>query len=311
LMASPYILKVGLTNTTLDSWESSVSANRISWDGQSPGHIIPTMGILGVWFDFDSMYNIKMVDGRFFSRDFLTDFKESCLINETAVKELALENPIGIKIKAGDMERKVIGVIQDFHFSSLHEEIEPLFLALGWAIDIFSIKLHPKYVGEGIAFVESKFDEIIPNEPFIYEFLDQNVQDLYDEEEKIQMIMKFSSFLTIFISCLGLFGLSSFLVERRYREIAIRKVNGASVFQIARRFVIDFVKLVMIAIILAFPVGYYFSINWLNNFAYKVNLTWQMFLVAGIIVIVVAFVTVSYQVVKAAGRNPVDSLKYE
>jgi putative ABC transport system permease protein len=311
LLSSPYVLNVCPSNTTLDSWESSVSAHRISWDGQEPGHIIPTMGILGVWFDFDTMYNLLMVDGRFFSPEFLTDIKQTCVINETAVKDMGLENLIGKKVIAGDLERKVIGVVKDFHFSSLHEKIEPLMIVFGWAVDMFCIRVHPEHEKEALAFIESKFKEIIPNEPFNYERLDQNVKELYEDEEKILMIMNFSSILAIFISCLGLFGLSSFMIERKYREIAIRKVNGASILQIARMFVIDFVKLVIIAIVIALPVGYFLSANWLNNFAYKINLTWQMFFISGIIVIVVAIATVSFQVIRAAGRNPVDSLKYE
>jgi len=311
LLASPYVLNVCPSNTTLDSWESSVSAHRISWDGQAPGHIVPTMGILGVWFDFDTMYNLKMVDGRFFSKDFITDIKQSCVINETAAKDMDLKNPVGKKIKAGDLERTVIGVVKDFHFSSLHDRIEPLLISLGWGIDMFCIRIHPEQEEEALAFIEGKFKEIIPNEPFIYERLDQNVKDLYEDEEKILMIMNFSSFLAIFISCLGLFGLSSFMVERRYKEIAIRKVNGASIIQLARMFVIDFVKLVLIAIVLALPLGYFLSVNWLNNFAYKIQMSWQMFFISGIIVIVVALATVSFQVIRAAGRNPVDSLKYE
>ena len=311
LLSSPYVLNVCPSNTTLDSWESSVSAHRISWDGQEPGHIIPTMGILGVWFDFDTMYNLQMVDGRFFSPEFLTDIKQTCVINETAVKDMGLENPIGKKVIAGDLERKVIGVVKDFHFSSLHEKIEPLMIVFGWAVDMFCIRVHPEHEEEALAFIESKFKEIIPNEPFNYERLDQNVKELYKDEEKILMIMNFSSILAIFISCLGLFGLSSFMIARKYREIAIRKVNGASILQIARMFVIDFVKLVIIAIAMALPVGYFLSIDWLNNFAYKIHMTWQMFFITGIIVIVVAIATVSFQVIRAAGRNPVDSLKYE
>jgi len=311
LLASPYVLNVCPSNTTLDSWESSVSANRISWEGQAPGHIIPTMGILGVWFDFDSMYNLKMVDGRFFSMEFLSDIKQSCVINETAVKDMGMENPIGKKVTAGDMEQTVIGVVKDFHFSSLHDRIEPLIIVFGWGVDMFCIRMHPEQEEEALAFIESKFKEIIPNEPFIYEYLNQNVKGLYAEEEKIHVIMYFSSILAIFISCLGLFGLSSFMVERRYREIAIRKVNGASILQIVHIFVIDFVKLVFIAIVLALPLGYYLSVNWLNNFAYKIQMSWQLFFIAGLIVIIVALATVSLQVIRAAGRNPVDSLKYE
>nr|NQU90435.1 ABC transporter permease [Bacteroidota bacterium] len=311
LQNSPYILNVCPSNTTLDSWESSVGGNEVSWEGQTPGHILSILGILGVGFNFDTMYNLTMVDGRFFSKDFTTDIKGGCVVNETAVKNMGMVDPIGKTMKAGDMERKIIGVVKDFHFSSLHKRIEPLFIALGWGIDNFCIRVQPDNEKEALAFIESKFKEIIPNEPFNYTFLDENVKSLYAEEETIQEIMNFSSFLAIFISCLGLFGLSFFVTERRFKEIGIRKVNGATVFQITRMFIADFIKLILIAIVLAFPVGYYISASWLNNFDYKIQLSWHLFFIAGLIVIVVAIATVGFQVLRAAGKNPVDSLKYE
>ena len=311
LKSSPFVLNICPSNTTLDSWESSVSANRISWDGQVSGHIIPTMGILGVWFDFDTMYNLQMTDGRFFSREFQTDFRQACVINETAVKDMALEKPLGTKIVAGDIERTVIGIVKDFHFTSLHEKIESLIIVLGWGVDMFCIRMHPEHEEKALAYIERKFKEITPFEPFIYEHLEENVEELYAEEEKIRLIMNFSSFLAIFISCLGLFGLSSFLVARKYKEIAIRRVNGATIVQIAVKFVAHFVKLILIAIVMAFPLGYYLSVNWLDNFAYKIGLNWQMFAFTGLIVILVAVITVSFHVVRASAKSPVDSLKYE
>ena len=150
LLASPYVLNVCPSNTTLDSWESSVSGNNISWDGQESGHIIPTIGILGIWFDFDTMYNLKIVDGRFFSPELTTDIRQSCVINEIAVREMGLQDPIGITIKAGDLERKVIGVVKDFHFTSIHEKIEPIIIVMGWGIDMLCMRLHPETMGGSI-----------------------------------------------------------------------------------------------------------------------------------------------------------------
>lgn len=311
LLASPYVLNVCPSNTTLDSWESSLSAKEITWDGQAPGHIIPTMGILGVWFDFDTMYNLQMADGRFFSPQFMTDIKEACVINQTAVSDMGLDNPIGTKITVGDMERKVIGVVKDFHYASLHDRIEPLFIVLGWGVDMLCVRMDARHEEEALTYIENKFKEIIPNEPFNYEYLEQNLDALYAEEDRMLKIMNLSSLLAIFISCLGLFGLSSFVVERKYKEIGIRKVNGASVFQIAKKFVTDFVKLVLIALVIAFPVCYYLSSGWLDNFAYQVTLSWKQFAATALIVTVTALATVSFKIFRAAGKNPVESLKYE
>ncbi len=311
LLASPYVLNIAASNTTLDSWESSVGGNRISWEGQEPGHILPTLGIMGIMFDFDTLYDIKIVDGRFFSPELSTDMQQSCLINETAVKDMGLLNPIGVSIRIGDAEMKVIGVVKDFHYASIHNKIEPLVIFMGWGIDMLSIRLHAEQWDKALTFVEEKFKEILPNEQFSYEVLEQNVKDLYIEEARVKQIMNISSILIILISCMGLFGLSSFMIERRFKEIGIRQVFGASISKIVVIFLSDFIKLVLIAIFLAVPVGYYFSINWLDNFAYKINLSWTIFAVAGLIVIITALLTVILQVYRASRKNPVDVLRYE
>jgi putative ABC transport system permease protein len=266
---------------------------------------------MGVWFDFDTMYNLKVIEGRFFSPDFTTDFNESCIINETAVKDMGLANPVGTALRAGETELKIIGVVKDFHYTSIHERIEPLCLLLGWSVDMVCIRLDPEHWTEALAFVESKFKEFIPNENFDFEVLEQNVRDLYADEARVRQIMKISSILVILISGMGLFGLSSFLIERRFKEIGIRKVHGASVSRIVLTFLSEFAKLVFIAIILAVPAGYYFSINWLDNFAYKTTLSWTLFLGAGIIVILIALLTVILQVYRASRKNPSDVLRYE
>ncbi|MCD4747080.1 MAG: ABC transporter permease [Bacteroidales bacterium] len=311
LLASPYILNVCPSNTTLDSWESSMSANAISWSGQDPGQIIPVIGILGVGFDFRNMYELTMVEGRFFSREFQTDIGEACVVNETAVRDMGFIDPIGKTIKVGDMERKIIGVVKNFHFTSLHERIEPLCIMLGWAIDNFSMRIDKEHTAEAIDFTETVLKEIIPSEPFEYKFLEQNVRGLYRNEERIKTIMQFSSGLAIFISCMGLFGLVLFVVERRTKEIGIRKVHGASIYQIINLLVIDFVKWVFIASVLAIPVSYYLSDNWLNSFAYRINLSWWFFAFAALLVIALTVITVSFQSISVALKKPVNTLKYE
>ena len=311
LLASPYIQNVCPLNTTLDSWESSMRANTISWSGQNPGQIIPIIGIMGIGFNFKEMYELKIVEGRFFSREFQTDRENACIINETAVSDMGLSNPIGETIKVGDIERKIIGVVKDFHYTSLHERIEPLLIILGWAIDTYCLKLAGGHEKEAIDFTEAKLKEIIPGEPFEYEFLEQNVRGLYRDEERIKTIMQFSSVLAIFISCLGLFGLVLFVVERRTKEIGIRKVHGAAIHQIITLLVIDFIKWVFIASVLAIPVSYYLSENWLSSFAYRINLSWWFFIIAALSVITLAVITVSFQSISIALKKPVNTLKYE
>jgi len=218
LLASPYVLNVCPSNTTMDSRESSIGGNSVNWDGKEPGHVIPTFGLMGVWFDFDTMYDLKITEGRFFDPELRTDFGESCLVNETAVKDMGLENPIGVTMSVGDAERKIIGVVKDFHYTSIHGRIEPLCMLLGWAVDMLCIRLHPDQWDEALSFVTSKFEEIVPNEQFNFEVLEQNVSDLYAEETRVKKIMNISSVLAILISGMGLFGLSSFLIERRLKR---------------------------------------------------------------------------------------------
>ncbi len=311
LRASPYVLGVCASNTTLDSWTSSANGTDVSWKEQTEGQSISKLAVMGISFDFDKIYKLDMVDGRFFSRDFSTDMEDGCVVNETAVREMEMENPIGKTITVWDEEYRIVGVVKDFHYSSLHTQIKPLIMAYGWALGKINVRIHAEQQNKALVFIEDLLKKITPNEPFTYEFLDQNINELYAEEYKISTIMSISSVLAILISCMGLFGLSFFVVERRIKEIGIRKVNGATVSQIAGLFVFDFLKLVMIAIILAYPLAYYFVVNWLNNFAYKNNLSWKTFLLAGSIVAVIAIFTVSYQVVKASLRNPVELLKFE
>lgn len=311
LLESPYILNVTPSNTTLDSWESSMSANNISWTGQNPGQIIPVIGVLGVGYDFKNLFELTITEGRFFSRDFKTDRDNACLINETAVKDMNLSNPIGKTIKVGDNERKVIGIVKDFNYSSLHEEIEPLCMLLGWAVDVFNIKIDNEHTAEAINFIESKLKEIVPSEPFEFEYLENNVSELYSDEVRIKRIMQLSSGLAVFISFMGLFGLVLFVVEQRTKEIGIRKVYGASVLRIVSLLVSGFLKWVFLASLLAIPASYYLSDKWLNNFAYRTNLTLWMFIAVAVAVIVIAAIIISLQSMVVAMKKPVNTLKYK
>jgi putative ABC transport system permease protein len=236
------------------------------------------------------------------------------------VELLGWEDPLGKKInnwrggKRGDFV--VIGVIKDYHYESLHQEIRPqaLFLSGGYYTNVeryISVRLNTENIAGTIKHVESKWNEFAPQMPFEYSFLDQDYDNLYMNERQTRKLFSVFSFLAIFIACLGLFGLASFIADQKTKEIGIRKVLGASVAKIVKNLNKSFLKWVLIANLIAWPVSWFAMNKWLENFAYRIGLSWWMFVVAAALAVFIALLTVSLQTVKAALKNPIDSLRYE
>ena len=266
--------------------------------------------------DFIPTYGVKMIAGRNFSKDFSTD-SGSFLINEAAVKALTIqsnEEAIGKEFTYGQRKGQLIGVFNDFHFESMHQRILPLVFftprtANGYGI--ISIKIAGNNIAAALAHMEKTWEKFLPDSPFDYTFLDENFEKLYQAETKQGTIFTIFSFIAIFIACLGLFGLSAFAISQRIKEIGIRKVLGANVSTIVGLLSKDFLKLVAIAALIAFPVAWYAMNKWLQDFAYRINIPWWIFLAAGIIAAIIAFATISLQTIKAAISNPVNSLRTE
>jgi putative ABC transport system permease protein len=275
------------------------------------------MGELYVDHDFIPTMGIEMAAGRNFSADLQIDRDESCIINETAAKKFGWDNPIGKTIHkpstSKELNKKiVVGVVEDFHIESLHKQISPLFI--GYTTHIFnslSIRISAENIPETLAFLRDKMSEWDPYRPFEYAFLDDSFDAQYRAEERLSNIFSSFSVLAIFIACLGLFGLASFTAEKRTKEIGIRKVLGASIPGIVILLSKEFTKWVLVANVIAWPVAYYFLSRWLQGFAYRLNITFLTFVFAGVISLAIALGTVSYQALKAATSNPVDSLRYE
>ena len=265
--------------------------------------------------DFIPTYGVRVVQGRNFSKSFGTD-TSSFLVNEAAVKVLGLKSPeeaIGKRFQYGSRKGQLIGVFNDFHFESMHQRILPLVLFIPRSAGNYgrlSIKVSGS-IPAAIAHVESTWKKFLPEIPFDYTFLDDNFARLYQSEQRQESIFTLFSFIAIFIACLGLFGLSAFAISQRVKEIGIRKVLGADVSTIVALLSKDFLKLVIIAAVLAFPVAWYAMHKWLEDFAYRIAIPWWIFPAAGIIAAIVAFSTISFQAIKAATANPVKNLRTE
>ena len=268
-------------------------------------------------FGFMDTYGMKLAAGRNFSRDYLSD-TAGYVINETAVQQLGWKTPqnaIGKDLTYGNTKGKVIGVVRDFHFESLHQAIIPMLFFLpppssGYYNSI-SIKVNGNNVQSAINTIRDTWHQYVPDVPFDYTFLDDRFQKLYDAEQQESQLFTIFSCLAIFIACLGLFGLSAFTISQRVKEIGVRKVLGASVPQIVVELSRDFMKLVIISAIVALPVSWIFMHQWLLDFASRIDLSWWVFLGAGIIAFIIAFATIGLQTVKAANVNPVKSLRSE
>jgi putative ABC transport system permease protein len=265
--------------------------------------------------DFLKTLEMELAAGRDFSAAFKTDESEAFLINETAVKTLGLptaEDALGKRLNLGMKVGPIVGVVKDFHFESLHRRIEPFLLHINreyfWAI---AVRIQPNNLPSAMAFIEKEWKAFAPNIPFEFSFLDEQINSLYRREQRIKQIFFYFSMLAVFLASLGLLGLVAFSAEQRTKEIGIRKVLGASVPGIIGLLSKEFVQLVITAMLIASPIAYFTMNRWLQNFAYRIDISWWMFAFAGGMALLIALLTVSTQAIKAALANPVEALRYE
>lgn len=284
------------------------------WEGKDPKKE-SRMNELLVDHDFIETMNMTVVQGRDFSKDYATDASEAYIINEAAVKAMDIESPVGKRFTDASMnEGTIIGVVKDFHFRPLHDEIDPLVMFIApEKFNFFCIRVKSDIsdLPGTIGYIESIWNKFTPNFPFKYNFLDSTFDKLYRSEQKTGSVFGYFTFLAIFISCLGLFGLASQMTEMRTKEIGIRKVLGASVSGITLLLSKDFMKWVVVANVVAWPTAYFAMNKWLQNFAYRTSFGIEIFFLSGILAFVIALITVSFQSIKAAVADPVDSLRYE
>lgn len=283
------------------------------WKGKPPD-FTPNVRYSVILNDYIETFDMKIIEGRSFSQDFRSDMS-NFIINESAVEYMDLKNPIGERIEFWGIEGEIIGIIKDFHQVSLHREIMPQIFTIHpnnlRSLKFIFIKIDAEDVQETLAYIEKVTNKFAQDFPVALSFVDEGVDNLYRSEQQMGQIISFFSLLAIFISCLGIFGLTKFNVERRNKEIGIRKVNGASLVNIMFLLNIDLARVVMIAFIIAVPVSYILATIWLRNFAYKTNIPLWIFLTAGFIAYLSTLLSTGRATYIAAKKNPVYSLKYE
>lgn len=271
-----------------------------------------------------STLNLQMAQGRFFSKQLATD-SLSLVINEKAVAELGLKQPVGARLTTPDGQLNlpdgtphiytVIGVVKDFHFQSLHQKITPLVFInsskFGNINPVMAVRIEAPEFKTAVTGIEKTWKRFVSQRPFHYNFLDEQLANLYHSEKNSQRLFSIFSALAIFIACMGLLGLVTYAIQQRVREIGIRKVLGAGIGSIITMLSKDFLKLIFIAIIISTPLAWWAMHKWLQDFAYRITINWGVFVIAGVVALLIALFTVSLQAIKAAVANPVKSLRME
>lgn len=315
LLGDPNILAAS-SQYYLFAEEGSFRSTDYDWEGREEGQQQDIILNL-VDYDFFPMLDLEFIEGRNFSKEFGTDLTQAYILNEQAVKEMGIQSPVGKQFSYGKREGTIIGVFKDAHFRSLHVAIEPhVFFMIedtseATEYGVVLMKINGEKTREALAKIQSVWENFNPILPFEYFFLDQKYDSLYRKERQIGTILNAFTLFAVFISCLGLFGLASFLTEQRTKEIGIRKVLGSTESGIAVQISKQFIKWVLIANIFAWPAAYFIMNKWLQSFAYRINITVWVFVLSAVLAVGIALITVSYQAFKAAQANPIDSLRYE
>lgn len=271
--------------------------------------------------DFHHTYKIEMKGGRYFSEEFATD-TSAVVINETMVKEYGLTDPIGKDLVGIDNRRqttvhKIIGVIKDFNYETLHQKVRPLVIHYDMAFikdpsaSILTLRVRPENTNDIIKYTRSVWKQFVPDETLYYDFVEDKIERLYENERRVGIVASTFSALAIFIACLGLFGLAAFVTEQRTKEIGIRKILGANIFEIIAMLSKEFVIWTLIANLIAWPIAFYLMQSWLEDFAYRTEINLWIFFLSGFMALAIAMFTLSIHTIKAALANPVESLRYE
>jgi len=292
--------------TMIDSNSSGVD-----WEGKDPQQQV-LIGQSMVNYDYLETLKIELLEGRSFSREFATDTSEAFLINEEVMKVMGVPSAVGKRFSFAGRNGRIIGVMKNFHFKSLRDVIEPLaFILAPRACVYMLIRVDASDISGTLASIEHTWKQVIPHYPFDGRFLDEEFDEMYRTEERITSLLKYFAAFAIFIACLGLFGLASFMAEQRTREVGIRKVLGASMPDIVILLSREFTKWVIIANLIAWPAAYLILDQWLKSFAYRAGMNWLIFVLSAVLALVIAMVTVGYQAVTAGLAHPARSLKYE
>jgi hypothetical protein len=268
---------------------------------------------MGVGYDFLETFDMDMAEGQFYSPETTEGRKDGIVINETFAKLMGFESVVGQRLSRYESDYNVIGVVKDFHFKPVSRPIEPIIMygsaeRQSWKL---CARINSENTQETISFVEGIWKEFSPDYPFELTFLDDDYKNFYYMEKITGDTLKYFGIIAVVLSCMGLFGLACFMAERRTKEIGVRKVLGATVTGIVQLLSKEFLILVVIANVIAIPIAYYLMSNWLENYPFRIEINAMLFVAVAALAIAIAVVTVSFQAIKAALANPVDSLRYE
>jgi ABC-type antimicrobial peptide transport system permease subunit len=308
-LQNPDIISVTAASS-LPSFGRDIYTEDVHWEGKTPDQDVLMNGI-SIGYDFVKTFKIDVVEGRHFSTRFPAD-QSNFVVNEAAIKVMGMKNPVGQKFTFGDRTGTIIGVVKNYHFKSLRQQIEPLVLRLSpeWVNYLF-VRLKPGNVSDTIDRLEEKWEKTVPGYPFEYYFVDDLLNNLYTVEQQVGKVLRGFTFLAVIIAALGLFGLASFMAEQRTKEIGIRKVLGSSTLSVVALLSKEFCKWVLAANVIAWPIAF-FAVDWLLQvYAYRTPIGIAIFLLSGGFALAIAFLTVCYQSLKAALANPVEALRYE
>jgi predicted permease len=285
----------------------------LSWEGKDPNADVYFEGF-GAGYNFIETMGMHVIAGRSFSKNYGDEYSK-IILNEAAVKIMHLKNPVGKTVMYNNQARQIVGVIKDFHFESLHEPVKPAYFSLqAPAVNPWykiMVRVQAGNQKQTITAIQHLCESYNPGFPFTFSFLNEAYQKQYDTETRVSQLTKYFAGLAIIISCLGLFGLAAFTAQKRQKEIGIRKVIGASTKDISVMLSKDFLKLILIALLISFPVSWWLMNNWLQGFAYRISIEPLVFLIAGSCILVITLATISFQSIKAAISNPVKSLRTE
>jgi len=261
--------------------------------------------------DFIDVFKTPLIEGRFFSKDYYTADSNTLVINETFARMIDKNSVVDKNIIQWGKNKRIIGVVKDFNFKSLHQKIKPMVFSTTDDFDYMTIRIEPNSYSRALSLIETVCQKYNPGFPTIINFTEDRYASLYKREDSTLSILNYFTLLTIIISCLGLFGLASFMAEEKTKEIGVRKVLGASVINLIGLFSKDFTKWVLLANIIAWPIAWFFMNKYLDEFGYRIDMPWWIFFSVAILVFFIALITVSYQSWRSATQNPIESLKYE
>ena len=306
LLSHPSVISTTWLNHQLNNNMRSLTF--ATYEGNSQ-HIVES---ISMDYDLFKTLDMKLVAGREYDREFPTDAKEAIIVNEALVKKLSIEDPVGKTIKySGSRDGTIIGVVQNFHFRSLHHKVAPAILPLSTNTGRLLVRIHPENVPGTIAFIKEQWEKLAPNHAFNFSFIDEDLDKQYKKEERWNQMIQYATGFAIFIAALGAFGLAALATTRRTKEIGIRKVLGASQSQILSLLSREFVLYTALSSLIAFPIAYYATNQWLQTFLYRTELGIDAFLLGSVAMFLVVLTTVTTQTLKAARANPADALRDE